>query len=284
MTTLREVVAYEEELLAGSAPLRRVHAEAVARGRAGVRALHEADGVADPQLESRLERLYAEVLDDYAAGAAGLLSSEDTDRWRAFVERLPANGPMTLLREHGVPGAARLFDSMDLAREGPESKGGLDTALSAAAKRCVCGYATTRVVPRQLCNACARAVGAAWVAEERSLLQRAPGLGAEVSEVLDEVTSDLAAARSKGTDDSFSTEEAALFRARRALARAHRRHRKDSSILDLTRWEELAALARRASLPAMRAEARRGRRRLGTAQLAQLALYGNRDVDARRTR
>lgn len=146
--------------------------------------------------------------------------------------------------------------------------------LAAAARRCVCGYAKTGTMPKRLCQPCANAVAAAWVAEEEGLLQRATGLRDETARILDEATSAIAKARAIGTDDAYSTEEALLSKTRRALARANRRHRDEVSRLDLSRWRELATLVRRASMPTMASEARRARRRLGMAQLSRLALRG----------
>jgi len=142
------------------------------------------------------------------------------------------------------------------------------------ARRCVCGHAKTGAMPKRLCQPCANAVAAAWVAEEGRLLQRAAGLRDETARILDEATSAIAAARAIGTDDAYSTEEALLSQTRRALARANRRHRDEVSRLDLSRWHELRDLVRRASMPTMAAEARRARRRLGMAQLSRLALRG----------
>lgn len=157
-----------------------------------------------------------------------------------------------------------------------------ENRIAAAAGRCVCGYAKTRVVPKRLCQPCATAVATAWEAEEQRLLQGASGLHAETVRILDEARSAIAKARAIGTDDAYSTEEALLFKARRALARANRRHRDEVSRLDLARWRELAALTACASMPTMAGEARRARRRLGMAQLSRLALRGRPDAAPRR--
>lgn len=279
MTSLRDVIAHEESVLAGSARLRSIHADAVRRGRASVAAVMDESGDSD-DAETRLHRLYAQTLEEYAARVDREVPEADARTWRDLVSALPGDAWHDLLRTHGAAGAARLLEAMDLARNRTVPPTALDAALTAAARTCVCGYAKTGTLPKRLCQACAGAVGAAWVAEEQRLLQRAMTLQAEVGRILDEATSAIADARSRG-EDAYGTEQVALARTRRKLARANRRHREERSRLDVSRWKELAGLARRASMPAMSAEARRARHRLGMAQLARLALHTNHDVQAR---
>lgn len=280
MTSVRDLVAREERLLAASRQLRGIHADAVQRARAAVIALQQDGGIDIDEAEARLGPLCAELLDDYASRAAALVAEQDLRAWRELASTLPSDSPFDpvrtndLLRAHGTPGAARLLAAVESVRGGAAPSDDLDRSLAAAAGRCVCGYAKTRVVPKRLCQPCATAVATAWEAEEQRLLQGASGLRAETVRILDEARSAIAKARAIGTDDAYSTEEALLFKTRRALARANRRHRDEVSRLDLTRWRELAALTARASMPTMAGEARRARRRLGMAQLSRLALRG----------
>lgn len=280
MTSLPDLIAQEDSLLAGSPQLRRMHADAVRRARDAVIALQEDSSIDVDEVEARLGPLCAELLDDYASGAAALIPEQETRAWRDLASALPSDSRFDLLRTndlirvHGVPGAARLLAAVESARGGAAPSDPLDRGLAAVARRCVCGYAKTRIMPKHLCQPCASAVGAAWVAEEQRLLQRATGLRDETERILDEATSAIAAARAIGTDDAYSTEEAVLSTTRRALTRANRRHRDEVSRLDVSRWRELGDLVKRASMPTMAAEARRARRRLGMAQLSRLALRG----------
>lgn len=278
MSSLRELIAREDAILAGSARLRSIHADAVRRGREAVVALLAEDLHVD-DAETRLEKTYAQALDDYAARAAREITEQDDQAWHTLVDLLKAHSWQELLSTRGAPGAARLLSAMDMAREKPPAR--VDDALIPASRTCVCGYAKTGNLPKRLCQGCARAIGAAWVAEERALLQRAAGLQADAERILDEAISALAEARLVATEDTVGMVDVALARARRRLARANRRHRSEVSLLDLTRWRRLAELAGRTSMPSMNAVARRARRRLGMAQLTSLALRGNTEVEAR---
>jgi hypothetical protein len=275
MSALKDVVAYEESVLAGSARLRGIHADAVRRGRAAVLAAEAEAGTDHDALDDRLDALYADVLDEYAARANPEISEEQEQAWLRAVAGLQRHAWSELLTAHGVLGAARLLMSLDGVRGTGARTAAPDRRLAAAAKTCVCGHATDGTMPRWLCQSCSHALSAAWVDEESSLLQRAPGLQAEVAGILEAVGSEISAARALGTEDSYTVEEAALSGARRRLARANRRHRDEVSRLDLTRWRELAGLVRRSSMPTMRSEARRARRRLGMAGLSRLAVRGS---------
>jgi len=285
MSAMDDLIAYEDAVLAGSARLRSLHADALRRGRAAMTDLQErSDGGDDDRFEAAITGLYAQTLDEYASRVAPLISEAERAGWHERAARLPDSAWHGVLREHGTVGAARLQSALDSERGRAQRPDDLQRALAIAARRCVCGYAKGEAMPKRLCPPCSNAAAGAWVAQERRLIAGSAALSAEFEPILDDAVSDMAKARSILTEDRDMAESSVLVITRRRLARANRRHRDEIARLDLGRWRELAELVSRSSMPVLRAQARRARRRLGMARVARLAEVGDTEVESRMTR
>ena len=285
MSAMDQLIAYEDSVLAGSARLRGVHADAVSRGRAAVAQVQQRSGIdSDDEIDQKIARLYAEQLDEYASRVESLISAEADDAWQARAANLPDSDWHSILRTHGTVGAARLQSALDAARSRAERPDDLQRALAVAARRCVCGYAKSGALPKRLCHPCAHAANAAWVAEEKRLIGSSAALQAEFEPILDEAISDMAKARSILDEVRDMAESSVVMTTRRKLARANRRHRSEIARLDLSRWSELAELVKLSSMPVMRSQARRARRRLGMARLERRSEVGDAAGEARMTR
>lgn len=288
MSGVTTLVADEEALLARNPAVAEIHADAMRVGRESILALidaHDALRVSDGQRFNReVDELQRRSLVDYARRIHGLLTESEVAPWQATVDRLPAAARNDLLREVGVPGAVLLLDAMEPVPD-PEPvpmKGSFGEALAAIADRCGCGYATSRVAPRELCYVCATCISGAWRQEERRLLDRVPDLASALDLIFDTLLDEVSDQWNARHENTWYIVAGIRRKAARKIARANKASREQLEQFDMSRWQEFAALALRVPWPLVRSETKRWKRcGLGQARLSAIALEGNLEVKAR---
>lgn len=285
----RDLIGIEEQLLERYPELAAHHAVAK---RAGVQEITAVVGRFDAAGELDAEAFVAQVssaqraaLEGYAASVRGVLPVEELERWITARGALKLSAYDALLGEVDAPGAASLLDALEAVSDDEAASGDqatLDQMLAAIADRCTCGYAQTRVLPKQTCPFCAEAVAAAWRAEEGRVLARVPELQREVDGLLDSVVERMAELELARDGDTWALVERERGKARRRLARLNRAARKEIFDGMLTTWRELAAAASCDGRPVARSLARGSKRSgLGTARLSAVAQHGSAEVKAR---
>ena len=286
MSRVTTLVADEEALLAHNPAVAEIHADAMRVGRESVLALidaHDALRVSDEQRFNReVEELQRRSLVDYARRVHGLLAESEVASWQTKADSLSVNPRNDLLRRLGVPGAVLLLDAMEPVPDLELVTGSFDEALAAIADRCGCGYATSRVVPRELCYVCATCISGAWRDEERRLLDRVPDLASELDLIFETLLDEVSDQWNARHENTWYIVAGIRRRAARKIARANKASREQLEQFDLSRWQELAALALRVPWPLVRSETKRWKHcGLGKARLSAIALEGNLEVQAR---
>ncbi|MEB4615143.1 hypothetical protein [Leucobacter sp. M11] len=281
MSHLSAVHEFERNLLLANEPLRRAQADAVASGSARISALSGSQSVpawpgATPKAAQRSATIQAEafaVLAEYALATRELVTPEDNDRWRELVaeaERRRGAGVLADELRLSGPGAALL--RVGIGAEPPTGR--------RRAPDCACGYQFTGVLPERLCPETADILLRRWVAEERRLLRRFPELAADITAVLERTAERQSREVKQGGEYLASDMAGRLRSGGRKLARLRRRHARELSSLDLSRWRSLAELLSRDARPAVQPHAARAAKRgLGSAGLAEIAVRGLREVE-----
>jgi hypothetical protein len=285
----RDLIGIEQQLIAQYPALADRHAEAARAGTEKIRALIERrDTTGDNDAEAfaaHVASIQRTALAGYAVSVRGLLPVDDVARWVHARDALKLSAYDALLGDVDAPGAASLLDALEAVPEGGTTSADqatLDQLLAAIVDRCECGYARTRVLPKQTCYVCAEAVTAAWTAEEHRVLSRLPGLRQELDALFDQLVDRLAQLEIKRDGDTWSLVESEHRQARRRLTRLNRAARQEVFEGMLTTWRELAAAASHDHRPVARSIAKGWKRSgLGTARLSALTLPGNDEVKAR---
>lgn len=289
MITSIEILGTEELLLQRNPRAAAVHQAIVARGREAVIALNErfndpSDDTAMKRLDTELEAIVERSVSEYVRQASGLFSAEDVELWTAKVTRVPGSyvGRAAAV---GVPGALLLMESVEEAESEENSTFvSLDDTLANIAGYCQCGYATSRIVPRQLCRLCSGGVLIAWRTEEDQVIATAPKVRSELHAVFEELLDELATIH-LATGDA-SAETPARRRAGNAgITRVNETYAEDIAMLDVTRWRELSDLNQLSQITAVTAHAKHWSQwGLGSARLAMLAMQSDPEIQARMRR
>lgn len=285
----QELIGIEEQLMEQHPALADCHAAAARAGTDRIRDLIERrDTAGDTDAEAfaqHLGSIQRSALAGYAASVRGILPADDLARWISARGALKLSDYDALLGEVDAPGAASLLDSLEAVPEAETTFGDLatlDQMLAAIVDKCTCGYARTRVLPKQTCYHCAEAITAAWMAEEGRVLTRVPELRRELDGLFDLLVDRLAQLELKRDGDTWSLIEHERRKARRQLARLNRAARTEIFDGMLTTWRELAVAASHDHRPVARSLAKGWKRSgLGTARLSTLTLQGNPEVKER---
>lgn len=289
MAARAELVGIEQQLMAQHPALADRHTAATRAGVDRIRDLIERrDAVGDTDAETFAQHvgsIQRSALAGYAASVRGILQADDVARWVSARDALKLSAYDALLGEVDAPGAASLLDALDAVPEVGTTVGDLatlDQMLAAIEDKCTCGYARTRLLPKQTCYVCAEAVTTAWMAEEGRVLTRVPELRRELDELFDRLVNRLAQLELTRDGDTWALIEHERRKAQRELARQNRSARKAIFDAMLTTWRELAAAASHDHRPIARSLAKGWKRSgLGTARLSTLTLQGNPEVRAR---
>ncbi|WP_313355091.1 hypothetical protein [Microbacterium sp.] len=143
----------------------------------------------------------------------------------------------------------------------------------AAGRSCTCGYLESGVAPASLCFDCGDRSLADWITEEKSLLARMPGYGADVAELLEDAARRQRTAIERRSNEPNAEAQWERNKAARRLSAVRRRHRGELSGVSLDAWERLAELVRRDPREQLRKDGKRfAKRGLGAAQLTGLGL------------
>lgn len=285
MITSIEILGTEELLLQRNPRAAAVHQAIAAPGRAAVIALNErydpADEMALDRLETELEAILKRSLDTYAREASGLFSAEDIELWTAKVTRV-SGSYVGRAAAVGVPGALLLIEAIEEAEaEENTTFVSLDNTLANGVEYCQCGFASSRIVPEQLCRLCSGAVLNEWKAEEDRLLTNSPKVRSDLQAVFDELLDELATIHLAPGDGS-----AAIPARRRAgdahITRVNETYAAEIALLDLVRWRELSELNRLSQIAAVSAHRKYWSRwGLGSARVSTLAVKSAPEIQAR---
>jgi len=295
MMTRTEILGTEELLLARNPRAAAAYTAAAEAGRAAMVDLNkryvdqhkqrgeEPDDATLVRVDTELESIIARTLAEYGRTASGLFSAEDLALWTAKIS-MESGSFVARAADIGVPGALLLLESMEEAEldaEGEVTFVSLDDTLTNGAEYCQCGYASTRVAPKELCFLCSEAVLNEWQAEERRLLARAPGADADLAVVLDELLTELANRFLNGVD--VGTVVSTIRRPGGAgIARVNEARASELALLDRSRWDELAGLNGLSRFPAIRANRKHWLQwGLGSARATSFALRNEPDLEKR---
>ncbi|MBF4569102.1 hypothetical protein ITJ57_10030 [Plantibacter sp. VKM Ac-2880] len=289
MITNIEILGTEELLLERNPRAAAVHEAIMATGREAVIALNErfddpSDDAAMKRFDAELETIVERSISEYVRQARGLFSAEDVALWTAKITRVPGSY-VARAAAVGVPGALFLIEAIEEAESDENSTFvSLDDTLANIAGYCQCGYASSRIVPEQLCRLCSGGVLIAWKTEEDRIVATSPKVRSELRAVFDELLDELATIHLAAGDGSSETP--ARQRAGNAgITRVNETYAEEIALLDLTRWRELGELNQLSQIKAVNAHRKHWSRwGLGSARLATLAMQSDPEIQARMRR
>lgn len=289
MITSIEILGTEELLLQRNPRAAAVHQAIVARGREAVIALNErfddpSDDAAMKRLDTELEAIVERSVSEYFRQASGLFSAEDVDLWTAKISRV-SGSYVGRAAAVGVPGALLLMESVEEAESDENSTFvSLDDTLANIAGYCQCGYATSRIVPKQLCRLCSGGVLIAWRTEEDQVIATTPKVRSELHAVFEELLDELATIH-LATGDASAETPARRRAGNTGITRVNETYAEEIALLDLTRWRELSDLNQLSQITAVTAHAKHWSQwGLGSARLAMLAMQSDPEIQARMRR
>lgn len=274
---------FERDLLARNASLAELHRQAQVSGAsrmkeaAALRAPSPWQGTVSSSgmRQALLEAEVFALLQEYATRAVASIDSADAARWSALVgEGLTRSGRGLLVDEvHSSSAGALLLREAWGFRPAVPNRPLID---------CACGYAESGVIGKGLCIECSELVARRWSAEELRQLAMVPEYRARVEEILADAEArqnKQIGARSETPLDDVRGKRARAGRRLRWLRRSMRSALAASGGLPSARWQQLAALTARSMQTSLRFEAARaGKRGLGAAGLAALAMKSDRDI------
>jgi len=144
-------------------------------------------------------------------------------------------------------------------------------ATRASALNCDCGYLGTGVLPNRLCFDCGDRALAAWVAEEKNLLGRAPGYATDVAEIVRDAAQRQEKALRARANEPFADAAWERSKAARRLSKVRRARKSELDSASLDRWRTAADVVGRDPRDLFRKESRRfSKRGAGAAALTAL--------------